>query len=53
MHENVSVCAAFLESYLEQAMLVAVLAQPDSTAWGELHLRKVYHPLVDPAKNKS
>ena len=39
--------------YLEQAMLVTVLAQPHSTAQGELHLRGVYHPLINPANDKS
>lgn len=39
--------------YLEQAVLVTVLAQPHSTAWGELHLRGVYHTLINPANNKS
>lgn len=39
--------------YLEQAMLVTVLAQPHSTSRGDLHLRGVYQPLVNPAKSKS
>lgn len=47
------VCASSVESYLEQAMFVAVLAEPHSTAWGELHLRGVYHPLINPADDKS
>ena len=49
----VCVYASSVESYLEQAMFVAVLAEPHSTAWGELHLWGVYHPLINPADDKS
>ena len=42
----------FLESYLEQAVLVAVLAEPHSTARGDLHLGGVYHPLINPVKQQ-
>lgn len=51
IREKVRVCVCVC--YLEQAMLVTVLAQPYSTARGDLHLRGVYHPLVNPAKSKS
>jgi len=52
---RVCVCvrAGVRRAYLEQAVLVAVLAEPHSAARGELHLRRVYDPLVNPANDKS
>lgn len=47
----VHVCVS--QSYLEQPVLVAVLAQPHSAARGELHLGGVDNPLVNPANDKS
>lgn len=44
------VCILSVESYLKQTMSVAMLAKPHSTAWGELHLGRVYHPLINSAK---
>ena len=38
--------------YLEEAVLVAMLTQPHSTAQGQIHLRWVYHSLINPANNK-
>lgn len=46
------VCILSVESYLKQTMPVAMLAKPHSTAWGELHLGRVYHPLINSAKKQ-
>lgn len=44
------VCILSVESYLKQTMSVAMLAKPHTTAWGEFHLGRVYHPLINSAK---
>ena len=44
----VCVCVRVSVSNLEEAVRVAVLAEPDCAAWGEVHLGGVDHTLVDP-----
>lgn len=47
-----TVDASSSEAHLEQAVFVAVLAQPHAASRREFHLRRVDHSLINPVKTK-